>query len=94
MKEESGHQIGKQLKMASNAIDFIKISQRTQHTSIKEALKKILRCVSMIEEQIHDLVRDDLKNMGSKRIEPLKTAEKIPYNSEKEDSNDSSKSKS
>lgn len=42
--------VEKHLKMASKAIDLIKMSQRTQHTTIKEALKKILRCVSMLAE--------------------------------------------
>lgn len=44
-------EIKKQLKVASNAIDLIKISQRTQHTSIKEALKKSLRCISIIADE-------------------------------------------
>jgi hypothetical protein len=40
--------IKNQLKATSRAIDLIKISQRTQHTSVKEALTKMLRCISML----------------------------------------------
>lgn len=57
MKIESKHQLEKQLKIASAAIDLIKMSQRTQHTSIKEALRKILRCVSMIADS-KDLISE------------------------------------
>ena len=50
METKKHHQLNVQLKQASTAIDLIKISQRSQHTSIKEALKKILRSISMIAE--------------------------------------------
>lgn len=42
--------ITKQLKLTSSAIDLIKMSQRSQHTSIKEALRKMLKCISMLAE--------------------------------------------
>ena len=40
----------KQLKMVSSAIDLIKMSQRAQHTSIKEALRKMVRAISIMAE--------------------------------------------
>ena len=59
MNEESKHQVKRQLKLTSAAIDLIKISQRTQHTSIKEALRKMLRSISMLAEI--DIREIDLK---------------------------------
>lgn len=53
MKED----LSKQLKTTRHAIDLIKISQRSQHTSIKEALTKILRCIEMMagaDEKDHE----------------------------------------
>ena len=50
MTETANHKLKKQLKQASTAIDLIKISQRSQHTSIKEALRKMLKCISMMTE--------------------------------------------
>ena len=49
-KEKLKEKLKKQLKMTSSAIDLIKMSQRSQHTSIKEAMKKMLRCISMLAE--------------------------------------------
>lgn len=62
MNESSKHQVRKQLKLASAAIDLIKISQRTQHTSIKEALRKLLRGISLIAEiELEEVGTDDRK---------------------------------
>ena len=73
MNEVSKHQVRKQLKLANAAIDLIKISQRTQHTSIKEALRKILRGISMIAEiEIEEVETDDRKKAF--RIDLMKKA--------------------
>ena len=96
MNEQSKHQVRKQLKLASGAIDLIKISQRTQHTSIKEALKKILRSISMIAEI--ELEQKDLKDRKKKVDEDLmKKAKEIKENREKreeEAKNETNKAKS
>ena len=76
MNEVSKHQVRKQLKMASAAIDLIKISQRTQHTSTKEALRKLLRGISMIAEiELEEVRTDDRKK--ALNIDLMKKARKI-----------------
>ena len=96
MNEVSKHQVRKQLKLANAAIDLIKISQRTQHTSIKEALRKILRGISMIAEiEIEEVETDDRKKAF--RIDLMKKAKEIRDKREirkEEDKNDTNKTES
>lgn len=42
--------VAKQLESTRHAVDLIKTSQRSQHTSIREAMTKMLRCISMLAE--------------------------------------------
>ena len=96
MNEASKHQVRKQLKKASAAIDLIKISQRSQHTSIKEALRKILRSMSMIAEiEINEPSFEECKKEFNKDL--MKKARKIKERmekTEKEDINETDKTKS
>ena len=81
MNEDSKRQVRKQLKLASNAIDLIKISQRTQHTSIKEALRKILRSISLIAEiEINEIGTKDRKKEVNEDL--MKKAQEIRKNRE------------
>ncbi|MCK4330865.1 hypothetical protein KAX02_13625 [candidate division WOR-3 bacterium] len=81
MKEDLKHQIGKQLKYTSAAIDLIKISQRTQHTSIKEALRKMLRSVSMLAGvEIEDITKDRVRAVNK---DLMKKAKEIRENRER-----------
>ena len=41
-------EIEKLLEQSGKAIDLIKISQRSQHTSTKEALRKMHRCLAEV----------------------------------------------
>ena len=62
--------IRKQIKHASNAVDLVKMSQRSQHTSIKEAMKKMLRAMSMIVELVGEKSDEVLiKDISNKNIE-------------------------
>ena len=80
MTETANHKLKKQLKQASTAIDLIKISQRSQHTSIKEALRKILRCISMMTEI------EDETDLGQKEAneDPIKINKEIKERTDKE----------
>ena len=76
MQGDSKHRLRKQLKLASGAIDLIKISQRTQHTSIKEALRKMLRSISMLAEiDINEI--DPEKRKAAVRRDLMKKAKEI-----------------
>ena len=86
MNEASKHQVKKQLKAASNAIDLIKISQRSQHTSIKEALRKMLRSISMLAE-VGIEVNEDF-------MEKAREIRKNREEKEKEAKDDTNKTKS
>ena len=89
----------KQLKQISSAIDLIKISQRSQHTSIKEALRKMLRSISMLAEidirEIDVKISRDLKAKTRKDL--MKKAKEIKERrekAEKEDKDATNKTKS
>ena len=75
----------KQLKQVSLAIDLIKMSQRSQHTSIKEALRKMLRGISMLAEidikEIDVKINKDLKTKIRKDL--MKKAKEIREKREK-----------
>lgn len=82
MKDNLKHQVRKQLKQTSAAIDLIKISQRTQHTSIKEALRKMLRSISIMAEiEIEEKDIGDRKKIVNEGL--MKKAKKIRENREK-----------
>lgn len=84
MKEKSRHDLRKQLKLTSAAIDLIKISQRTQHTSVKEALRKMLRSISMLAEiEIEEPTREDRKKVAKEEL--MKKAKEIRKNREKKE---------
>ena len=93
MNESSKHQVRKQLKLASASIDLIKISQRTQHTSIKETLRKILKGISLIAEvEIEEIEMNDRKKTINKGL--MKKAKEIRERrekAEKEDKDDTDK---
>lgn len=81
MEIESRHQIERQLKITSAAIDLIKISQRTQHTSIKEALRKMLRSISMLAGiEMKDTTKDRTKIVNE---DLMKKAKEIRENRER-----------
>ena len=81
MEEDLKHQIGKQLRHTNAAIDLIKISQRTQHTSIKEALRKMLRSISMLAEiEMKDTTKGRVKMVNENL---MKKAKEIRENREK-----------
>ena len=89
----------KQLKQVSLAIDLIKMSQRSQHTSIKEALRKMLRSISMLAEidikEIDVKINKDLKTKIRKDL--MKKAKEIREKrekAEKETKNDLDKTES
>lgn len=89
----------KQLKQVSSAIDLIKMSQRSQHTSIKEVLRKMLRSISMLAEidirEIDLKINKKLKEMAKKAL--MKKAKEIREKrekAEKEAKNDLDKTES
>ena len=86
METKKQHQLEKQLKIASTAIDLIKISQRTQHTLIKEALKKMLRSISMMAGiEMKDTIRGQVKVANEELMEKAK---QIKENRERRDKED------
>jgi hypothetical protein len=90
MNEQSRHQIEKQLKHTSAAIDLIKISQRTQHTSIKEALRKMLRSISMLAGiEMEDTTKGRVKEVNKKLMEKAKEIRENRERREKEDAEQS-----
>ena len=86
MNVDAKHQMERQLKHTSAAIDLIKISQRTQHTSIKEALKKMLRSISMLAGiEMKDTIKDRTKIVNKELMEKAK---EIRENRERRDQED------
>jgi len=93
METKKHHQLNIQLKQASTAIDLIKISQRSQHTSIKEALRKMLRSISMIAEAMDGKIPINInKDLVTKTSKEL--MEKARQIRERRKKNDTNKTKS
>lgn len=50
-----------QIERALRTITSIKISQRSQHHIIKEALEKMIKCISMLKDSVSDTKTEEKK---------------------------------